>query len=31
MLEHVPDPRAVVAALAALVKPGGHVFVSTLN
>jgi 2-polyprenyl-6-hydroxyphenyl methylase/3-demethylubiquinone-9 3-methyltransferase len=31
MLEHVPDPSAVVAALAALVKPGGHVFVSTIN
>lgn len=31
MLEHVPDPAAVVAACAALVKPGGHVFLSTLN
>jgi 2-polyprenyl-6-hydroxyphenyl methylase/3-demethylubiquinone-9 3-methyltransferase len=31
MLEHVPDPAASVAALAALVKPGGHVIVSTLN
>jgi 2-polyprenyl-6-hydroxyphenyl methylase/3-demethylubiquinone-9 3-methyltransferase len=31
MLEHVPDPAAVVAALATLVKPGGHVFVSTIN
>jgi 2-polyprenyl-6-hydroxyphenyl methylase/3-demethylubiquinone-9 3-methyltransferase len=31
MLEHVPDPAAVVRALAALVVPGGHVFVSTLN
>jgi len=31
MLEHVPDPSATVAALATLVKPGGHVFVSTLN
>jgi 2-polyprenyl-6-hydroxyphenyl methylase / 3-demethylubiquinone-9 3-methyltransferase len=31
MLEHVPDPQAVVAALAILVRPGGHVFVSTLN
>jgi 2-polyprenyl-6-hydroxyphenyl methylase/3-demethylubiquinone-9 3-methyltransferase len=31
MLEHVPDPQAVVAALATLVRPGGHVFVSTLN
>jgi 2-polyprenyl-6-hydroxyphenyl methylase/3-demethylubiquinone-9 3-methyltransferase len=31
MLEHVPEPQAVVAALATLVRPGGHVFVSTLN
>jgi len=31
MLEHVPDPAAGVAALAALVKPGGDVIVSTLN
>ncbi len=31
MLEHVPDPAASIKALAALVKPGGHVIVSTLN
>jgi 2-polyprenyl-6-hydroxyphenyl methylase/3-demethylubiquinone-9 3-methyltransferase len=31
MLEHVPDPTLVIAALGQLVKPGGHVFVSTLN
>ena len=31
MLEHVPDPSSVVASCAALVKPGGHVFFSTLN
>jgi 2-polyprenyl-6-hydroxyphenyl methylase/3-demethylubiquinone-9 3-methyltransferase len=31
MLEHVPDPAGVVAACAKLVKPGGHVFFSTLN
>lgn len=31
MLEHVPDPASVVAACARLVKPGGHVFFSTLN
>ena len=31
MLEHVPDPAASVKALAALVKPGGQVIVSTLN
>ena len=31
MLEHVPDPASTVAACAALVKPGGHVFFATLN
>jgi 2-polyprenyl-6-hydroxyphenyl methylase/3-demethylubiquinone-9 3-methyltransferase len=31
MLEHVPDPASAVAACSALVKPGGHVFFSTLN
>ncbi|HVW49519.1 MAG TPA: bifunctional 2-polyprenyl-6-hydroxyphenol methylase/3-demethylubiquinol 3-O-methyltransferase UbiG [Trinickia sp.] len=31
MLEHVPDPAAIVRACAALVKPGGWVFFSTLN
>ena len=31
MLEHVPDPQSVVTACAALVKPGGWVFFSTLN
>lgn len=31
MLEHVPDPSSVVGACAALVKPGGHVFFSTIN
>ena len=31
MLEHVPDPAGVVEALGRLVRPGGHVFVSTLN
>ena len=31
MLEHVPDPASVVQALATLVKPGGWVFLSTLN
>ena len=31
MLEHVPDPAAIVAALAVLAKPGGDVIVSTLN
>jgi 2-polyprenyl-6-hydroxyphenyl methylase/3-demethylubiquinone-9 3-methyltransferase len=31
LLEHVPDPASVVAACATLVKPGGHVFFSTIN
>ncbi len=31
MLEHVPDPSSVVTACAALVKPGGWVFFSTIN
>ena len=31
MLEHVPDPDSVVRACTQLVKPGGHVFFSTLN
>jgi 2-polyprenyl-6-hydroxyphenyl methylase / 3-demethylubiquinone-9 3-methyltransferase len=31
MLEHVPDPASVVRACAALVRPGGQVFFSTLN
>jgi 2-polyprenyl-6-hydroxyphenyl methylase/3-demethylubiquinone-9 3-methyltransferase len=31
MLEHVPDPASIVRACAALVKPGGWVFFSTIN
>lgn len=31
MLEHVPEPESVIASVAKLVKPGGHVFFSTLN
>lgn len=31
MLEHVPDPTSVINAVAALVKPGGHIFFSTIN
>lgn len=31
LLEHVPNPASVIAACAALIKPGGHVFMSTLN
>jgi 2-polyprenyl-6-hydroxyphenyl methylase/3-demethylubiquinone-9 3-methyltransferase len=27
----IPDPTLVIDALGRLVKPGGHVFVSTLN
>lgn len=31
MLEHVPDPASTVKACAELLKPGGHVFFSTIN
>ncbi len=31
MLEHVPDPAATLATLARLARPGGAVFVSTIN
>jgi 2-polyprenyl-6-hydroxyphenyl methylase / 3-demethylubiquinone-9 3-methyltransferase len=31
LLEHVPDPAAMVAACARLVRPGGQVFFSTIN
>lgn len=31
MLEHVPDPASIVQACATLVKPGGHLFFSTIN
>jgi 2-polyprenyl-6-hydroxyphenyl methylase/3-demethylubiquinone-9 3-methyltransferase len=31
LLEHVPDPASVIGACARLVKPGGPVFLSTLN
>lgn len=31
MLEHVPEPSETIAAIAALVKPGGHVVFSTIN
>lgn len=31
MLEHVPDPAQVIHSCAELVKPGGHVFFSTIN
>jgi 2-polyprenyl-6-hydroxyphenyl methylase/3-demethylubiquinone-9 3-methyltransferase len=31
MLEHVPDPGSVIRACATLLKPGGRLFLSTLN
>ena len=31
MLEHVPDPASVLGACSTLLKPGGRLFVSTLN
>jgi 2-polyprenyl-6-hydroxyphenyl methylase/3-demethylubiquinone-9 3-methyltransferase len=31
MLEHVPEPESVLRALHDLVRPGGHIIVSTLN
>lgn len=31
MLEHVPDPAAILRACATLLKPGGSLFISTLN
>ncbi len=31
MLEHVPDPQAIIEACAQMVKPGGDLYFSTLN
>ena len=31
MLEHVPSPASTIKACAELVKPGGHVYFSTIN
>jgi len=31
MLEHVPDPAAIIRACFTLLKPDGHLFVSTIN
>lgn len=31
MLEHVPEPESIIAACSRLVKPGGHIFFSTIN
>lgn len=31
MLEHVPNPQSIVDSCNALLKPGGHIFFSTIN
>lgn len=31
MLEHVPSPSRVIESVSELVRPGGHVFLSTIN
>ncbi len=31
MIEHVPDPAAIVTACATLARPGAHLFFSTIN
>ncbi len=31
LLEHVPDPTKIIAACARLIKPGGYIFLSTIN
>lgn len=31
VIEHVPDPSSLIAACKKLVKPGGHIFFSTIN
>ena len=31
MLEHVPDPESIIQACRKLLKPGGHLFLSTIN
>jgi len=31
MLEHVPDPGSVIQACAAMTKPGGDIYFSTIN
>lgn len=31
LLEHVPEPASVIAACKTLLKPGGHLFLSTIN
>ncbi|QIZ76616.1 bifunctional 2-polyprenyl-6-hydroxyphenol methylase/3-demethylubiquinol 3-O-methyltransferase UbiG [Ferrimonas lipolytica] len=31
MLEHVPDPQSVINACIKMLRPGGHLFMSTIN
>lgn len=31
MLEHVPDPASIIQACCAMVKPGGYVYIATIN
>lgn len=31
VLEHVPDPQRVIQACVKLLRPGGHLFISTIN
>ncbi len=31
MIEHVPDPASIITACAVMLKPGGHLFCSTIN
>lgn len=31
MLEHVPDPSSIIKACTRMLKPGGHLFLSTIN
>ena len=31
MLEHVPSPSSIISAASQMLKPGGHIFFSTLN
>lgn len=31
LLEHVPQPQTLIAAMSDLIKPGGHLFLATIN
>lgn len=31
LLEHVPDPNSIIQACSIMVKPGGHIILSTIN